>query len=232
MYRKQLVYQVAFLIYISYLCLLEERDMKLKSWIYIGVAVLILGMIGTIILQSSRIDSLKEDLSISIANEKALFADNDSLNNRGRTLQLTVEQLNYINDSIIVKMNEVRKELKIKDKNIKELEYQLFEARKTDTLIFRDTLFRNSELKIDTTLRDKWYSLNLKLEYPSTVIASPKFISERYVVQSLKKETIKPPKKCWLGRLFQRKHKIIETVVIEKSPYIINKQEKYIKVIE
>lgn len=232
MYIKQLVYRVAFFIYISYLCLLEERDMKLKSWIYIGVAVLILGMTGTIILQSSRIDSLKEDLSISIANEKALFADNDSLNNRGRTLQLTVEQLNYINDSIIVKMNEVRKELKIKDKNIKELEYQLSEARKTDTLIFRDTLFRNPELKIDTTLRDKWYSLNLKLEYPSTVIASPKFISERYVVQSLKKETIKPPKKCWLGRLFQRKHKIIETVVIEKSPYIINKQEKYIKIIE
>lgn len=206
--------------------------MKLKSWIYIGVAILILGMIGVISLQSSRIDSLKEDLSISIANEKALFADNDSLNNKGRTLQLTVEQLNYINDSIIIKMNEVRKELKIKDKNIKELEYQLSEAKKTDTLIFRDTLFRNPELKIDTTLRDKWYSLNLKLEYPSTVIASPKFISERYVVQSLKKETIKPPKKCWLWRLLQRKHKIIETEVIEKSPYIINKQEKYIKIIE
>ena len=206
--------------------------MKLKSWIYIGVAVLILGMISVISLQSSRIDGLKEDLSISIANEKALFADNDSLSNRGRVLQLTVEQLNYINDSIIIKMNEVRKELKIKNKNIKELEYQLSEAKKTDTLIFRDTLFRNPEVKIDTTLRDKWYSLNLKLEYPSTVIASPKFISERYVVQSLRKETIKPPKKCWLGRLFQKKHKIIETVVIDKSPYIINKQEKYIKIIE
>ena len=116
--------------------------MKLKSWIYIGVAVLVLGMIGVISLQSSRIDSLKKDLSISIANEKALFADNDSLNNKGRTLQLTVEQLNYINDSIIVKMNEVRKELKIKDKNIKELEYQLSEAKKTDTLIFSLLGFR------------------------------------------------------------------------------------------
>lgn len=206
--------------------------MKLKSCIYIGVAILILCMIGTITFQSSRIDSLKEDLSISKANEKALFADNDSLNSRGRTLQLTVEQLNYINDSIIVKMNEVRKELKIKDKNIKELEYQLSEAKKTDTLIFRDTLFRNPELKIDTTLRDKWYSLNIKLEYPSTVITSPKFISEKYVIQSLKKETINPPKKCWIGRLFQKKHTILETEIIEKSPYIINKQSKYIKIIK
>ena len=65
--------------------------MKLKSWIYIGVAILILGMISVISFQSSRIDSLKEDLSISIANEKALFASNDSLNNKRRTLQLTVE---------------------------------------------------------------------------------------------------------------------------------------------
>lgn len=206
--------------------------MKLKSCIYIGVTILILCMIGTITFQSSRIDSLKEDLSISKANEKALFADNDSLNNRGRTLQLTVEQLNYINDSIIVKMNEVRKELKIKDKNIKELEYQLSESKKTDILIFRDTLFRNPELKIDTTLRDKWYSLNLKLEYPSTVITSPKFISEKYVIQSLKKDTINPPKKCWIGRLFQKKHTILETEIIEKSPYIINKQSKYIKIIK
>lgn len=205
--------------------------MKLKSWIYIGTAVLILGMIGVISLQSSRIDNLKEDLSISIANEKALFADNDSLNNKGRTLQLTVEQLNYINDSIIVKMNEVRKKLKIKDKNIKELEYQLSEAKKTDTLIFRDTLFRNPELKIDTTLRDKWYSLNLKLEYPSTVIASPKFISERYVVQSLKKETIKPPKKCWLGRLFQKKQNVLITEIKENNPYIEVKESRYVKVL-
>ena len=206
--------------------------MKLKSWIYIGVSVLILGMIGVISFQSSRIDSLKEDLSISIANEKALFADNDSLNNKGRALQLTVEQLNYINDSIIVKMNEVRKELKIKDNNIKELEYQLSEASKTDTIIFSDTLFRESNFQLDTTMRDKWYSLNLQLKYPSTIIASPKFISERYVVQSFRKEPIKIAKKCWIGRVFQRKHIVLETEVVEKSPYIINKKEKYIKIID
>ena len=199
---------------------------------YIGIAILILSLVGAISIQFFEIGKLKEDLSVSIANEKALLIDNDSLSNKKRVLQLTVEQLNYLNDSIVKKMNEVRKELKIKDKNIKELEYQLSEAKKTDTLIFRDTLFRNPELKIDTTLRDKWYSLNLKLEYPSTVIASPKFISERYVIQSLRKETIKPPKKCWLGRLFQKKYTIIETEVIEKSPYIINKQEKYIKIIK
>lgn len=206
--------------------------MKLRSYIYIGLAVLISILVATVSIQASKIHGLEDALSVSIANEKALFADNDSLKNAERTLHLTVEQLNYINDSIIVKMNEARKELKIKDKNIKELEYQLYEASKVDTIIFRDTLFRDPEIKIDTTLRDKWYSLNIKLGYPSTIIASPKFVSERYVFQNLVKETINPPKKCWVGRLFQKKHKVLITEIKEENPYIEIKQQRYIKVIK
>lgn len=206
--------------------------MELRSYIYIGLAVLISILVTTISIQTFKIHGLEDSLSVSIANEKALFADNDSLRNVERTLHLTVEQLNYINDSILVKMNEARKELKIKDKNIKELEYQLSEASKVDTIIFRDTLFRDPDIKIDTTLRDEWYSLNLKLEYPSTIIASPKFVSERYVFQSLVKETVNPPKKCWVGRLFQKKHKVLITEIKEENPYIEIKQQRYIKVIK
>ena len=206
--------------------------MKLNSLLYIGIISIIVGLIFTISTQSSNIRNLKKELAISTANEKALFEDNSSLQNKKRTLQLTVDQLNHINDSIIAKMNETRKELKVKDKYIQSLEYQLSEASKTDTIIFRDTLFRESNFQLDTTMRDKWYSLNLQLKYPSTIIASPKFISERYVVQSFRKEPIKIAKKCWIWRVFQRKHIVLETEVVEKSPYIINKKEKYIKIID
>ena len=206
--------------------------MKLNSLLYIGIISIIVGLIFTISTQSSNIRNLKKELAISTANEKALFEDNSSLQNKKRTLQLTVDQLNHINDSIIMKMNETRKELKVKDKYIQSLEYQLSEASKTDTIVFRDTLFRESNFQLDTTMRDKWYSLNLQLKYPSTIIASPKFISERYVVQSFRKEPIKIAKKCWIWRVFQRKHIVLETEVVEKSPYIINKKEKYIKIID
>lgn len=206
--------------------------MKLNSLLYIGIISIIVGLIFTISTQSSNIRNLKKELAISTANEKALFEDNSSLQNKKRTLQLTVDQLNHLNDSIIMKMNETRKELKVKDKYIQSLEYQLSEASKTDTIVFRDTLFRESNFQLDTTMMDKWYSLNLQLKYPSTIIASPKFISERYVVQSFRKEPIKIAKKCWIGRVFQRKHIVLETEVVEKSPYIINKKEKYIKIID
>ena len=206
--------------------------MKLNSLLYIGIVSIIVGLILTISTQSSNIRNLKKELAISTANEKALFEDNSSLQNKKRTLQLTVDQLNHLNDSIIMKMNETRKELKVKDKYIQSLEYQLSEASKTDTIVFRDTLFRESNFQLDTTMMDKWYSLNLQLKYPSTIIASPKFISERYVIQSFRKEPIKIAKKCWIGIVFQRKHIVLETEVVEKSPYIINKKEKYIKIID
>ena len=56
-------------------------------------------------------------MSTSISNEKAFIAENSSLKNENRVFKFTVEQLNYYNNSILQKMNEVRKELKIKDGN-------------------------------------------------------------------------------------------------------------------
>lgn len=206
--------------------------MRLKNIIYTSIILIVIILSSSIYFQHTKIIELQEDLSVKSATNKALLLNKEELENKTRTLYLTIDQLNYTNDSILVKINEERKKLKIKDKEIKELQYQLSEATKKDTIVFRDTIFKDSSVKIDTTLQDKWYSLDLKLKYPSTVVVSPKFISEKYVIQRLKKETIDPPKKCWLGRLFQKKHTIIETEIVEKSPYIINKQEVFIKIVK
>lgn len=204
----------------------------MKKWIYITIGFLIIGLMITVYIQKSRISNLKEDLSYSIANEKAMFAEKDSLEKNNRVLYLTVEQLNFVNDSIIEKMNDVRNLLKIKDKEIQELYYQLSTASVSDTLILRDTLFRDPELNIDTTMKNKWYNIGIHLEYPSSIAVSPSFTSERYVNMVLKKETIKPPKKCRFLQWFQRKHKVLIVEVEEMNPYIKLDEEKYIKVIK
>ena len=121
--------------------------------------------------------------------------------------------------------------LKIKDKDIKYLEYQLSIASKKDSVILRDTVFQPN-VNIDTTIRDKWYSLHLGLMYPNKVFIEPKFKSERSVIGHLKKETIKPPKKFFLCRWFQRKHKVLLVDIVEGSPYIYSETERYIQIIE
>lgn len=206
--------------------------MGIKGWLYISAALLLAGLVATMSIQASRIANLETDLSYSRANEKALFAERDSLEDNSRTLYLTVEQLNQINDSIIQKMNGMRRNLGIKDKEIQQLQYQLSEASKKDTIVFRDTLFRDPELQIDTTMGDKWYNIRLGLKYPSTIAVTPSFTSERFVNMYLKKETINPPKKCWIGRVFQRKHKIMVVEVWENNPYIKVKEERFVKIVD
>ena len=203
-----------------------------KKYIIIGVVTLVsLLAISTYILYTNN-QKLKEEISISMSNQKAFIAENSSLKEENRVFKFTVEQLNHYNDSILQKMNEVRKELKIKDRDLKQMQYLLSEAQKKDTIIFRDTLFREPTLKVDTLLGDKWYQMKLGLRYPSTIITEPKFISEKYIIAVYKKETINPPKKCTIVRWFQKKHKIIEVEVVEKNPYIENKQQRFIEIVK
>jgi len=202
------------------------------KYIRIIVSALLVSLaIGSYILYNKN-QSLKEELSISISNEKAFIAENSSLKEENRVFKFTVEQLNYYNDSILQKMNDVRKELKIKDDNLKQMQYLLSEATKKDTIVFRDTLFREPTLDIDTLVGDKWYQMRLGLKYPSTITTDPKFVSEKYIMVDYKKETINPPKKCWLLRLFQKKHKVVEVNVVEKNPYIENKQQRFIEIVK
>ena len=203
-----------------------------KKYIRIGIVILVsLLAISTYTLYTNN-QKLKEEISISMSNQKAFIAENSSLKEENRVFKFTIEQLNHYNDSILQKMNEVRKELKIKDRDLKQMQYLLSEAQKKDTIVFRDTLFREPTLKIDTLLGDRWYQMKLGLRYPSTIITEPKFVSEKYAIVDYKKETINPPKKCAIARWFQKKHKIVEVNVVEKNPYIENKKSKFTEVIK
>ena len=203
-----------------------------KKYIRIGIVILMSLLAVSTYTLYNRNQDLKEEISISMSNQKAFIAENSSLKEENRVFKFTVEQLNYYNDSILQKMNDVRKELKIKDDNLKQMQYLLSEATKKDTIVFRDTLFREPTLDIDTIIGDKWYSIRLGLKYPNLITTNPTFISEKYIIVNKKKETINPSKKCWLLRLFQKKHTILEVNVIEKNPYIETKDNKFVEIIK
>lgn len=206
---------------------------NMRRYIIIAVVVLISIGIMTTCGMYRQNKKLKEELSISVSNEKALFEENNSLENSGKMLQLTVEQLNYFNDSLLIEMNNVRKDLGVKDKNLKHLQYLLSEANKIDTIVYRDTIFRDNIVSIDTLIQyNKWYSLKLGLRFPNIIIAEPSFTSEKFIVVDYRRETIDPPSKCFIKRWFQKKHNVVEVEVIEKNPYIQNKKQRFIEIIK
>lgn len=204
----------------------------IKKYIRIIAVALILILGVTTYIQYNNVKELQTELSVSRANEKAFLAENSGLKDENLAFKFTIDQLNYFNDSLITKMNEVRRELNIKDKDLKQMQYLLSTAKKTDTLRIKDTIFVDKNLQIDTLVGDKWYNLRLGLQYPNIISTTPTFISEKYIVVGSRKETINPPKKCAIARWFQKKHKVVEVEIVEKNPYIENNQQRFIEIIE
>lgn len=192
----------------------------------------IVSLLGIGIYIWNERQDLKKEVCTLRNNQKAFIAENSSLKDESRAFKFTIEQLNYYNDSILQKMNDVRKELKIKDKNIKQLQYLLSVSTKKDTVLFTDTIFRDKSLALDTIIGDKWYNIRLGLKYPNLIYTEPTFTSEKYIIVNKKKETVNPPKKFFLFRWFQRKHWVMEVHIKENNPYIKEIDNKFVEIID
>lgn len=196
------------------------------------IIILILILIGAVAYLSYQNKQLTTKYETSIENVKAYDAQLSGLEGDNRVLKLTVEQLDYFNDSIIKKMKVVRKELGIKDKRLQQLQYEASHAQRHDTIVLRDTLFRDPQLKLDTIVGDKWFKTNLHLEFPSTIALSPEIELERYTFINGKRETVNPPKKFFLFRWFQKKMTVVTVTIKENNPYVKQRESRYIEIIK
>ena len=203
---------------------------KIKLIIGLIIVAIIVGLGTTVVVMNNRIDKLNTEVAEATTNIKAYELENLALKDNTIEFQYTIEQLNHSKDSLNQKINKLRKDLKIKDKDIQKLQYVLSENQKKDSIIVHDTLFIE-KVKIDTTLSDDWSKLHLQLEFPNKVITEYSFKNESLVTTYLKKETIKPPHKCIFVRWFQKKHKMIYVVVNEQNPYCEIKEQKFINII-
>lgn len=202
----------------------------MKKLVYILIGVLILTGASLYWLYS-KYQKLSVEYSTSIENIKAYDAELSGLTNDTKVYKLTIEQLNYFNDSITKKMNEVRKELGIKDSKIKQMQYKLSHIEKSDSLTLPDTIFVNS-FKLDTIMGDEWANNHIIMSYPNKIKITPRFKLESFLFVDAKKETIKPPKKFFLFRWFQKKHTVLNITVKENNPYAETDRQKFIEIIE
>ena len=205
---------------------------KIKLIIGIVITAIIIALSTTIVIMNNRINVLNYEISNAITNIKAYELENSALRDDTIEFKYTIEQLNYSKDSLNQRINKLRKDLKIKDKDIQKLQYMLSENQKKDSIVFiHDTLFREN-IKVDTTLNDNWSKLHLQLEYPNTVLAEYSFKNESLVTTYIKRETVNPPHKCAFIRWFQKKHKVIHVEVREQNPYCEIREQRFINIID
>ena len=126
---------------------------KIKIIIGAIIAAIIIGLGTTTAIMNNRINELNQEVAEAVTNIKAYELENSALKDDTIEFQYTIEQLNYSKDSLNQKINKIRKELKIKDKDIQKLQYIVSENSKKDSIIIHDTLFVE-KVKVDTTIGD------------------------------------------------------------------------------
>lgn len=206
--------------------------MKIRYYIYaIITSVIIVLSVSSLVLYKKNV-TLNRELAKSNSNVNAYELFNSELKDSVLVLNYTINALNNSVDSINQKMNAVRKELRVKDKELECISRLVMASSKKDTVVLRDTVFIKG-IKIDTTITDNsWYNLALSLEYPNKITVHPEFNSDTYIVISSSKRIVGKPKACWIGRLFQKRHVVVEGRIVEKNPYINVNEQRFIKIVD
>ena len=202
------------------------KKISLRTWIEIAVGAALL--IGLCCYYNSY-KSTKHKLEITENNNKAYQARLEGNSNEIVQFRFTVDQLKHFNDSISNKLTNTMHELEISEKNLKEANYMLSNFSMTDTVYCTDTIFKEPDFVLDTTIGDEWMSTTLYLEYPNKIGVKSKAKSEKEVFVYSKKVTVDPPKKFFLCRWFQKKHTITEVKIKENNPNIESEQNVFIK---
>ena len=204
---------------------------KIKNYaiLILSVLFIIASIISFIFIK--RLRANQDEYANLYNNFDALKLENTNLNEKARVYKLTIDDLRYIQDSITIKLLSTMDSLKIKDNKIKSLQYYLEHFVKLDTVVFKDTIFVE-DLCVDTTLRYPYYDLYLHLQYPNTIITEPSIINEKEIFVFDERVTIKPPKKYWIQRIFQKKHTVLTIDVVDKNPYMITKKQRFVEVIK
>ena len=204
---------------------------RLDNWITgVGICIIVF-MLGGMTYLYSELSKYKNLYNKELTNVKAYQSENNDLKNQSFVHLATINQLMTSRDSIDIELKEAIKKLNIKPKNVVSAGQVTSNIEKRDSIFLRDTVFIKN-LDLDTLIGDKWYKAQIGLHYPARIDLSVSMQSVKHIIVHNKKETVNPPKKFWLWRLFQRKHTVQEVVVDEENPYIEAGSQRFISIVK
>ena len=102
------------------------------------------------------------------------------------------------------------------------------EYNKKDSIIIRDTIFKESSFKLDTMIGDEWGKTRLQLEHPNTIVVGHSYTNKKHIIFASYKEPVK--ERTWfLPRWFTRKRIYVEATVIDENPYVETKETRFVE---
>jgi len=201
--------------------------MRNKIILILLAVVAILALAVAILIK--RVNSLSTDRDNYAATAKAYAQEREEYNGSSRVFRMTIDELEASRDTLMMKLDSMRTEAKIKDKQLKSMHWRETIVEKTDTMWLKDSIFLAD---LDTTLSDGWTTTKVHIGRPNEVAVNVKVRNETTLIVRSRKETVKPPKRFFLFRLFQRKHTIVEVEAIEGNPHCMERSRRHVEIID
>lgn len=121
----------------------------IKSYLSKLAVITIIGLTAFCFYQNKRIKVLDIELGQVTNNYEYYQSLTGKLKEQNRTLQLSIADLNNANDSLLQNALEVQKELKIKDKNLQQIQVINTQMKDTVTQIITKDVNFKEELKLN-----------------------------------------------------------------------------------
>ena len=121
----------------------------IKSYLSKLAVIIIIGLTAFCFYQNKRIKVLDTELGQVTNNYEYYQSLTGKLKEQNRTLQLSIADLNNANDSLLQNALEVQKELKIKDKNLQQIQVINTQMKDTVTQIITKDVNFKEELKLN-----------------------------------------------------------------------------------
>lgn len=121
----------------------------IKSYLSKLAVIIIIGLTAFCFYQNKRIKVLDIELGQVTNNYEYYQSLTGKLKEQNRTLQLSIADLNNANDSLLQNALEVQKELKIKDKNLQQIQVINTQMKDTVTQIITKDINFKKELKLN-----------------------------------------------------------------------------------
>ena len=196
--------------------------LNILSWMKSNTTLLLIGIIISLGLfvgyQTKRLKLKDIELASAINNKEFYESLTSKTSDKNRVLQLTVDQLQTTNDSVLQEVNKLKKELKIKDSELKDVVVVETQVRDTDSVFIASKTidFPPTEIKFNELTK-------VLVSRTDSVLKGTIDISNTQTTFVITTKQYRNKYKNWFKRLLHfdwKKDKVNEYKIINSNPLI------------
>ena len=146
-----------------------------------------------------------------------------------RVFRLRIGELTASSDSLMRRMDSLRREIGVRDKRLRAIHYRETVVERRDTIVLR---LPAVAADIDTVVDDGWVRTAVSLRRPDSLSVSARVRNETTIVVKTRRETVEPPKRFFLLRWFQRRHTVVTVVAKEGNPWCETREFRSVEIVE